>query len=71
MPLLEDGTFVIDDSIYPFDCSLCTICKYFHGKEKGTCEAYPNGIPDRFALELYRHIEIQKDQIGEFICTPK
>ena len=69
MPELEDGTFVIDDSIHPFDMSECVICKHFLGKKTGTCPAYPNGIPEKFSMGNFRikHTEIEKDQTGTFI----
>ena len=69
MPLLEDGTFVIDDSIHPFDISRCKFCKHFHGKDKGTCTAYPYGIPKKFSIGnfSYWHDKIEKDQTGSFI----
>ena len=71
MPLLEDGTFVLDDTLYRLDSgvSLCHLCKYFHGKEKESCEAYPNGIPDRYAYSrpIIEHSNVEKDQVGDFI----
>ena len=35
-----------------FEHTCCILCKHFHGKEKGTCIAYPNGIPEIFLLEM-------------------
>jgi len=73
MPELEDGTFVIDDSIHPFDISECKFCKHFHGRKVGTCPAYPNGIPEKFSMGnfTYRHTKVEKDQTGAFIFEEK
>lgn len=67
MPETPDGGYILDDTIYKFDHSFCSSCKHFHGREKGTCPAYPNGIPARFAFDLYRHNEIQEDQTGNYM----
>jgi len=63
-----DEIFVLDDTRHKFvGTSACRFCIHFHGIEKETCEAYPTGIPDRFSWRYHRHIEVEKDQIGDFI----
>jgi hypothetical protein len=57
----------LGDSPKKFLTGCCRICKHFHGEDKGTCPAYPNGIPDRFSTYLEPHLEIEKDQRGDFI----
>ena len=59
----------IDDSPVKFSRCCCRVCIHFDGIEKGTCPAYPNGIPDRFSLEAHKHYKIEEDQIGDFIYT--
>lgn len=52
--------------------SWCIGCRHFNGLQKGTCAAYPNGIPERYA-DAYigqmpeKHASVQKDQYGDFI----
>ena len=58
-----------------FSPSCCCRCKHFDGIEKGTCAAYPNGIPTRFsdlvsgvnASRQEIHIKIEDDQVGDYI----
>ena len=58
-----------------FSPSCCTRCKHFDGVENGTCSAYPNGIPSRFAdlitganaPQLQIHTSVEKDQVGEYV----
>lgn len=61
--LEERGWAVLDDRPKKFDLGcFCRHCVHFHGKEKGTCGAYPGGIPDRFSTGLEAHVVIEKDQ---------
>lgn len=68
-----DGTWIIR----PFKPSMCLKCKYFEDVEKGTCPAYPEGIPSRYADMIIganapvqeKHSTVQKDQIGTFVFT--
>jgi hypothetical protein len=46
--------------------SCCHFCKYFEGEKKGTCPAYPGGIPDRFVYAKDVHVVIEDDQTGDF-----
>ena len=73
MPEMPDGSFVLDDTRYKFGSgtSTCPFCVHFHGEEKGTCEAYPAGIPDRFSWKPNRHNVVEKDQVGDFIWKHK
>ncbi len=69
--LEERGWVVLDDyNRHPkFKMTWCRFCKYFHGEEKGTCEAYPNGIPDKYAYgrdERMKHSTVQDDQTGNY-----
>ena len=52
----------------------CTICVHFNGREKGTCPAYPQGIPENFNLEnkekKVEHSRVLKGQIGTTIFEP-
>ena len=48
---------------------LCRYCIHFHGKEKGSCKAYPNGIPDKFKIGRETHISIEENQVGDFVWT--
>ena len=48
------------------------MCKHFDGVEKGSCAAYPDGIPDKFAVRnLFSwgemHADVEEDQTGVFI----
>lgn len=74
--LIERGWGILDgDTPKKFDDPTCRFCKHFHGKEKGSCSAYPNGIPDRFAFRtfdkenktLFFHTEVQDNQTGSFV----
>ena len=68
---LDGGNFMVRKF------SSCFWCKHFHGEDKWTCEAYPNGIPSRFAdlitgigaPKQQIHTKIEEDQIGDFILT--
>jgi len=68
MPLLENEPFDgIDDTIPPFFRSFCKSCKHFNGADKGTCSAYPDGIPEKFSDKSERHNKTEKDQKGDFL----
>lgn len=50
----------------------CNECKYYHGNESCSCDAYPNGIPDKFAIRYAgelakKHTSIESNQIGSFV----
>lgn len=68
-PFIGDGGFPL------FLCGTkCNICKHYHGDDKCSCEAYPNGIPDKFAIRHgsimpKEHSNIESDQIGEFVFS--
>lgn len=54
-----------------FERTCCINCRYFDGISKGTCSAYPKGIPDKFAVRnmyglMEYHCIVEKDQIGSF-----
>ena len=59
-----------------FAPSCCNRCKHFDGADKGTCAAYPNGIPSRFADMVIGgtapkqeiHTKVETDQVGNFVC---
>ena len=65
-----DGNMIVRH----FSPSCCNRCKYFEGVEKGTCPAYPNGIPSRFsdmiigvnAPKQEVHNKVEEDQVGDF-----
>lgn len=50
----------------------CNICTYYHGNGKCSCDAFPNGIPDKFALVKWgdipqKHTDIEQGQNGTFV----
>ena len=49
----------------------CIICKHFLDWEKGTCMAFPNGIPQNFNMEnkerIIEHVKIVDGQVGDSI----
>lgn len=52
----------------------CMRCKFFDGVEKGTCPAYPKGIPDKFGIRylgdwMKIHNSVEADQEGTFVWT--
>ena len=54
-----------------FECTCCLMCSHFNGVKKGTCLAYPQGIPDRYAVRnmygaLETHTNIEPDQVGNY-----
>lgn len=54
-----------------FERTCCEKCIHFHGKQKGTCDAYPKGIPDKYSVRnvlawMAVHTTIEKDQTGKF-----
>ncbi|MBQ7852788.1 MAG: hypothetical protein IKA19_09665 [Muribaculaceae bacterium] len=54
--------------------SCCRLCRHYHGDDYCTCNAYPNGIPDKFALRVGEntpqiHKQIEQDQIGDYIFS--
>lgn len=54
--------------------SLCCICKHFKGREKGSCEAYPKGIPSKYngVDDIYvKHEVVDKYQTGNFTFEKK
>lgn len=53
-----------------FSFSWCIACKHFNGKEKGTCKAFPNGIPEKYSVSYgsempLKHETIDKNQVGK------
>ena len=58
-----------------FSPSCCNRCKHFEGVEKGTCPAYPKGIPSRFsdlivgpnAPKIQIHTKVEPDQEGNYV----
>lgn len=66
-----DGVYLLPR----FERTCCISCKHFHGVERGSCEAYPDGIPDKFAIRnllgwLVYHVNIENDQSGKYTFTP-
>lgn len=67
------------DGYYPlprFKRTCCIMCKHFHGVDKGSCEAYPAGIPDKFAVRNQLgwgtvHSKIEPGQIGDYLFEIK
>lgn len=60
----------IDDRPVKWQGACCVFCKHFNGIEKETCKAYPNGgIPDKFSFARDIHLEIEPNQIGNYIFT--
>ena len=52
--------------------SSCMLCAYFDGPKRGTCLAFPNGIPDKYVVsdsELFaeKHSEVVSGQTGDYI----
>ena len=50
----------------------CNICEYYHGNNKCSCDAFPNGIPDKFSLVKWgespqKHTKIEKGQKGTYV----
>ena len=44
-------------------------CKHYDGDDKCSCKAYPNGIPDKFAIVKWgepplKHTNVENDQVG-------
>lgn len=66
---MED-IFEIDDrhEIFNIYESQCGKCKYF--KERYSCIAYPNGIPEELLDASLQHNEVRKDQIGKTVFAP-
>lgn len=59
-----------------FECTCCNMCAYFEGEERGSCAAYPNGIPDRFAIRnmygnMVVHTNVEPDQEGRVTLKVK
>lgn len=66
-PKIGDGGFPIYLLGVP-----CNWCKHYHGDDKCSCDAYPNGIPDKFAIRYgnilpQAHFSIKPDQVGTFV----
>lgn len=38
----------LDGFKWPWEYSLCYLCEHFHGPVLGTCDAFPDGIPQKF-----------------------
>jgi len=60
----------------PVPTPICYDCKYFRGSRVGTCQAFPNQIPDRIWSGKIRHdkpfpgdqgIEFQPIDLSEFL----
>lgn len=72
-----DGDFL--DGPRPFYLThhtCCRWCKFYHGDNKCSCDAYPNGIPDKFALWIWgdpqiTHNSIEPDQAGDYVFSAK
>lgn len=50
----------------------CNFCKHYFGNDRCACKAFPNGIPDKFALVKWgdkpiKHTEIDEAQVGSFV----
>jgi hypothetical protein len=71
MPELENEDYLLDDTPVKFTISCCNLCVHFDGKEKATCKAFPNGIPDKFSIHCQKHTQIEKGQSGNFIWEYK
>lgn len=55
-----------------FEDTWCLRCKHFFGVGSGCCHAYPNGIPDKFAIRNACdwgnvHNVIEPDQEGSYL----
>ena len=51
--------------------SKCLICAYFDGPKKGTCMAFPNGIPEKYIVSYgdsfaTEHKEVEDGQVGDY-----
>lgn len=70
---MQPNTNTIDDTVVKWQGgACCKFCIHFHGVEKETCKAYPNGkIPDKFSYSKDIHLEIEPDQTGDYIFTLK
>ena len=65
----EKYDYVGGTHVMHFRASWCTRCSHFNGAQEGTCSAYPNGIPSRFAdmvdgVQALKHDSVQQDQKG-------
>lgn len=74
MPETPDGGYILDDAVRKYDFSFCRNCKHFHGMDKDTCDAFPNGVPDKFSSyhygespRIHVHKTPERGQIGEFV----
>ena len=70
----KDCSSIIDgyQALPRFERTCCIMCKHFDGVEKGSCAAYPDGIPDKYAVRnLFSwgemHADVEEDQTGVFI----
>jgi len=50
--------------------SYCPTCIHI-GKNKRSCKAYPNGIPDKYEASLASHNQVDGGQSGRFIYEEK
>lgn len=53
----------------------CNFCKHYLGNEECACKAFPNGIPDKFALVKWgdkplKHTNVEDNQEGVYVFTP-
>lgn len=48
--------------------SKCTYCKYFDATNL-SCLAFPDGIPVKYLSGKYDHLNIVKNQVGEYFFT--
>ena len=73
--LLEIMSKISIDGYNPrprFEATCCIWCEHFDGKEKGTCKAFPKGIPNRYAIRnqdmpMEYHTSVDKDQNGKYV----
>lgn len=55
----------------PMYCLQCRhVGELLDGGKKLVCRAYPGGIPERIMTGDVEHLQIEKDQVGEFIFDP-
>jgi len=60
--MYEDN--IIDDRIGP-----CRHCIFYNEDRFGTCKAFPDGIPSKYALWVEPHFHIDKNQKGDYMFT--
>lgn len=53
--------------------SKCIFCKHFNGVKDGGCDAFPNGIPEKFIVSKQSfstpetHSKIEPNQVGDYV----